>query len=120
MSSIQELVAARVAELQGDWRGAMFIKLRDIVAAAHPDLQEAWKWDTLVWECSGQVVALGVFKNHLRLNFFSGAALADSRGLFNAGLEAKKSRGIDFHEGSTPDQAGIQDLVVQAVERNRT
>jgi hypothetical protein len=37
---------------------------------------------------------VGAFQDHVKINFFKGAALDDPTGLFNAGLEAKASRAI--------------------------
>jgi hypothetical protein len=64
------------------------------------------------------VVAAGAFKDHVKLNFFKGASLNDSHGLFNAGLEAKATRAIDLHEGDAIDEPAIQDLVRVAVALN--
>jgi hypothetical protein len=64
------------------------------------------------------VVAAGVFKDHVKLNFFKGATLQDPHGLFNAGLEAKTSRAIDFHEGDGIPASALQDLVRAAVAHN--
>jgi len=35
----------------------------------------------------------------VKLNFFKGASLEDPHGLFNAGLDAKATRAIDFSKG---------------------
>jgi hypothetical protein len=64
------------------------------------------------------VVAAGVFKDHVKLNFFKGASLDDPRGLFNAGLEAKASRAIDLAEGEEIDESALKDLVRTAVAYN--
>jgi hypothetical protein len=53
------------------------------------------------------------------MNFFKGASLDDPKGLFNAGLEAKASRGIDFNKGDAIDAAGIQELVRAGVALNQ-
>lgn len=102
----------------GDWRGKFIARLRKLVLAADPNLTEEWKWDTPVWSYKGNVVAAGVFKDHVKLNFFKGAALEDPNHLFNAGLDAKTSRGIDFNEGAEFDEAALQDLVRAAVAHN--
>ena len=79
---------------------------------------EEWKWDTPVFAAKGNVVAVGAFKDHVKLNFFKGAALNDPHGLFNAGLDAKATRAIDIHEGDAIDEPAIQDLVRAAVALN--
>jgi len=101
-----------------DWRGKMLVRLRKLIREADPNLTEEWKWDTPVWSYNGNVVASGVFKDHVKLNFFKGASLNDPKGLFNAGLEAKATRAIDFSEGDEIDEAALKDLVRAAVEHN--
>ena len=102
----------------GDWRGKMIARLRKLILDAAPDLAEEWKWDTPVWSHRGNVVAAGVFKDHVKLNFFKGASLDDPTGLFNAGLEAKTSRAIDIAEGEEIDESALKDLVRTAVAYN--
>ena len=60
----------------------------------------------------------GPFKDHVKLNFFKGASLNDPQGLFNAGLEAKATRAIDFSEGDTIDEAAVKELIRAAVAYN--
>jgi len=61
------------------------------------------------------VCAVGGFKDHVKVNFFKGASLEDQHGLFNAGLEAKATRAIDFHEGDKIDEPALKNLVRAAV-----
>ena len=102
----------------GDWRGEMVARLRKLILEADPNLTEEWKWDTPVWSHKGNVVAAGVFKDHVKLNFFKGASLADPKGLFNAGLDAKATRAIDIAEGEAMDEVALKDLVRSAVAHN--
>ncbi len=101
-----------------DWRGKIIAQLRKLILDAAPDLTEEWKWDTPVWSHKGNVVAAGVFKDHVKLNFFKGASLADPNGLFNAGLEAKATRAIDIAEGDKIDETALKNLVQTAVAYN--
>ena len=102
----------------GDWRGKMIARLRKLILEAAPDLTEEWKWDTPVWSQKGNVVAAGVFKDHVKLNFFKGASLEDPNGLFNAGLEAKATRAIDIAEGEQINETALKELVRTAVAYN--
>ena len=102
-----------------DWRGKRMAQLRKLIHAASAEITEDWKWDTPVFACKGNVVAIGAFKDHIKLNFFKGASLADPKKLFNAGLEAKTSRSIDFSADSKIDEAALKDLVRAAVELNK-
>jgi hypothetical protein len=115
--SVSENIDKKIAGLT-DWRGALFADIRKLVLAADPDITEEWKWDTAVWSHNGLVCAVGEFKDHLKINFFQGAALADPKKLFNAGLEAKKTRAIDFYAGDKLDRAGVTDLIKSAVSHN--
>jgi len=104
----------------GDWRGQMLARLRTLILQAAPELAEEWKWDTPVWSYKGNVVAGGAFKDHIKLNFFKGASLKDPNRLFNAGLDAKATRGIDFHEGDKIDEPALRELVREAVVYNQS
>jgi hypothetical protein len=104
----------------GDWRGKTLARLRKLILDTAPELSEEWKWDTPVWSYEGNVVAGGVFKDHIKLNFFKGASLEDPKGLFNSGLEAKATRAIDLHEGEGIDEPALKDLIRAAVAHNTT
>ncbi len=112
-----ELISRQIAEL-ADWRGEVLDRLRKLVHAAAPGITEEWKWGTAVYSQKGMVCSAGVFKDHVKLNFFKGASLADPQGLFNAGLEAKATRAIDFNEGEEIDEPALKDLIRAAVAYN--
>ena len=116
-SSASQHIDNYIKEL-GDWRGRMIARLRKLILDAAPELAEEWKWDTPVWSHKGNVVAAGVFKDHVKLNFFKGASLEDSYGLFNAGLEAKATRAIDIAENEEIDESALKALVRAAVAYN--
>jgi len=106
-----------IAEL-ADWRGKMIARFRKTVLKAAPELTEEWKWGVPVWSFKGNVVASGVFKDHVKLNFFKGASLKDPKKLFNSGLDAKATRAIDFAADSKFDEAALRELVLEAVALN--
>ena len=110
-------ITNQIAELAG-WRGKLLARLRKLILAAAPGITEDWKWGTAVFMHQGNVVALGVFKDHLKINFFQGAALSDPHGLFNAGLDAKATRSIDLFEGDTVNETALKELIRAAVEYN--
>jgi hypothetical protein len=112
-----ERITRHIDEL-ADWRGKTIARLRRVVLAAAPGLVEDWKWNTPVWSSNGNVLAVGAFRDHVKVNVFKGASLKDPNGVFNAGLEAKASRAIDIHEGDAIDEAALKDLVRAAVALN--
>ncbi len=113
-----KLIDQQIAELT-DWRGKTMAKLRKIIHDADPEITEEWKWDTAVFTHNGLVLAVGAFKGNVKMNFFQGASLPDSHKLFNAGLEAKKTRAIDFHERDRINGPALKDLIRAAVAHNR-
>lgn len=101
-----------------DWRGKWITYFRELVLKTAPEVTEEWKWGVPVWSHKGNVVASGVFKDHVKLNFFKGASLSDPKHLFNAGLEAKATRAIDISEGQKINEAALKDLIRDAVALN--
>ena len=113
-----KLIDKQIASL-GDWRGKTFTKLRKMIHDANPGVAEEWKWNTAVFTHEGLVLALGAFKGSVKMNFFQGASLPDPHKIFNAGLEAKKTRAVDFHENDKIDEPALKDLVRSAVAYSR-
>jgi len=101
-----------------DWRGKWIAQFRELILKTVPEVTEEWKWGVPIWAYKGNVVASGVFKDHVKLNFFKGASLSDPKHLFNSGLEAKATRAIDISEGDDIDKAGLKDLIRAAVAQN--
>jgi hypothetical protein len=101
-----------------DWRGKWIKQFRALILKTAPEVAEDWKWGVPVWMCKGNVIASGVFKDHVKLNFFKGASLPDPKKLFNAGLEAKATRAIDIAENDKVDEAALKELIRAAVEFN--
>ena len=112
-----QLITDQIAGLS-DWRGKLLARLRKLVLAADPDIVEEWKWGTPVWSHRGNVVAVGAFQDHVKINFFKGASLPDPHGLFNAGLDAKAMRAIDLYAGDKINEPALKELVRAAVAYN--
>ncbi|MBA3724720.1 MAG: DUF1801 domain-containing protein [Candidatus Levybacteria bacterium] len=107
-------IDTHISELT-DWRGALITRLRKLVHEIDPEITEEFKWGTPVFIHNGMVVALGSFKDHVKINFFQGASLEDPHKLFNAGLEARKTRGIDFYKGDKVNEQALKTLLNSAV-----
>jgi hypothetical protein len=116
-SKASERITNMIAEL-GDWRGKLLVRLRKLILDAAPDVTEEWKWNTAVWTSNGMICAAGAFKDHVKLNFFKGASLKDPKGLFNAGLDAKATRAIDFTREDKIDESALKALIREAVAYN--
>jgi hypothetical protein len=114
-----ELIDARIQELQ-DWRGERLARLRALIRAADPAVVEEWKWNTPVWSCNGIICTGETYKKAVKLTFARGAWLADPARLFNASLDGKVRRAIDFAEGAQVDEDALISLVQAAVALNRS
>ena len=108
-----------------DWRGEMLSRLRGIVLAAAPAIHEEVKWKkpsrpegVPVWSFDGIVCIGEMLKNTVRLTFPKGAQLKDPKELFNARLDSKSVRAIDFREGGKLPEAVLTALVLEAVSVN--
>jgi len=87
----------------------------NIINKADSGLVEEVKWGSGVWVKNGNVCAVCAMKNHVKMNFFQGASLADPEKLFNAGLDAKKTRAIDFHKDDKINEDALTKLIQAAV-----
>jgi hypothetical protein len=111
-------ITKRIKEL-GDWRGETLARVRRLIHAADPDIQEEWKWmGTPVWSHDGGVCTGESYKQVVKLTFFRGASLKDPRRLFNASLEGNTRRAIDLREGERINEAAFKQLIRAAVAAN--
>jgi hypothetical protein len=115
MTSASEQIDKQIADLP-DWRGRALAQLRKIINESDGGLKENWKWGTPTWTGKGNVVSLGAFKQHVKVNFFKGAHLKDPKKLFNAGLDAKETRSIDLRESDDIDEEALMALIGEAAE----
>ena len=111
-------ITQRIEDL-GDWRGETLARVRELIHAADPDIQEEWKWmGTPVWSHDGIVCTGESYKQVVKLTFARGASIADPKKLFNASLEGNTRRAIDLREGEKIDEAAFRQLIRAAVAAN--
>jgi len=113
---IDELIAGLT-----DWRGKTLARIRKIFLQADREIIEEWKWmGSPVWSRYGIIAVGNAHKDKVKLTFSNGARLTDPDKLFNAGLEGKVWRAIDFFEGEKIDEAALKNLIRGAVHYNQT
>ncbi|HET6523467.1 DUF1801 domain-containing protein [Sphingopyxis sp.] len=119
-----EQIDAKIAGL-GDWRGDTLARLRALIHAADPEVEESVKWQkpsnpagVPVWDHAGILCTGETYKDKVKLTFAKGAALADPKKLFNSSLDGNTRRAIDLFEGDTIDEAAFKALIRAAVEAN--
>jgi hypothetical protein len=72
-----------------------------------------------VWSRDGMIAVGNAHKDKVKLTFSHGASLPDPDKLFNAGLEGKVWRAIDFFEGDKINGRALKNLVRAAVDYNQ-
>lgn len=119
-----EEIDAKIAKL-GDWRGETLARLRALIRAADPEVEEGVKWrkpsnpsGVPMWEHAGLICTGEVYKDKVKLTFAHGAALDDPNGVFNASLDGGTRRAVDVFEGGTVDEAALKAIVKEAVVLN--
>jgi hypothetical protein len=113
-----EQIDARIEAL-GDWRGELLARLRALIKDADPQVVEEWKWNIPVWSHDGILCTGETYKTHVKLTFPKGASLADPSGLFNASLDGKVRRAIDFRQGDPVKAKALKALIRAALRQNR-
>ena len=117
--SPSRLIDARIKELD-DWRGKTLSHVRALIKQADPEVVEEWKWRGVpVWYHDGMICTGETYKSAVKLTFSKGASLKDPSGLFNASLEGKVWRAIDFHEGDEIDEDAFKTLIRAAAALNK-
>ena len=116
--SASELISKKIAGLE-DWRGDTLTRMRNLIAAADPDVVEEWKWmGTPVWSDDGIICTGESYKKVVKLTFAKGASLKDPARLFNSSLDGNTRRAIDIREGEEVDASAFKALVLQAIALN--
>ena len=104
-----------------DWRGKTFAAVRKTILAADKEITEEWKWmGSPVWSRDGMIAVANAHKEKVKLTFSHGASLQDPDKLFNAGLDGKVWRAIDFFEGDEVNERALKNLIRAAIDYNET
>jgi hypothetical protein len=103
-----------------DWRGKTLAGIRKTILEADREIIEEWKWmGSPVWSRDGIIAVGNAHKDKVKLTFAHGASLSDPDNLFNAGLEGKVWRAIDFFEGDKINKVALKNLVRAAAHYNQ-
>jgi len=103
-----------------DWRGETLAGIRKIILQADREVIEEWKWmGSPVWSRDGMIAVANAHKDKVKVTFSHGASLRDPDKLFNAGLEGRVWRAIDFFEGDKVKGRALRNLVRAAIDFNQ-
>ena len=102
------------------WQRELCQRLRDIVHAADPEVQETIKRTVQPYfVLEGNVCALLATKDHVNLFVYDGAIVADPHGLVNAGHDNATARTIAFWEGDPVNEPALLEFLRRIIANNR-
>ncbi len=126
MTTPKQEIDLIIASVPG-WKADLLTELRSIILGSDGSVIETVKWKmpskplgSAVWESDGIICVADILKTAVRLTFPSAAKFAADNSLFNARLDSKTVRAIDFSESDLPNQEGLQDLVKLAISFNQS
>lgn len=115
-----------IIKSSSNWRGHKLQELRAFILAVSPEIVERVKWKmpskplgSPTWEVNGIVCVADYLKNAVRLTFPKGASLSDAKNIFNARLDSKTVRAIDFAEHD-PIPKALAAIVREAIKLNKS
>ena len=112
-------ITQRIQDL-GDWRGDTLSRVRDLIHAADPEIEEEWKWRGVpVWSHDGIICTGESYQAVVKLTFARGASLPDPKKLFNSSLDGNTRRAIDIREGEKMNESALRQLIREAVAANK-
>jgi hypothetical protein len=102
------------------WQRELCQRLRDIIHAADPQVQETVKRRVRPYfVLDGNVCALLATKDHVNLFVYDGAIVDDPHGLVNAGQDNSTARTIAFWEGDPVHEPALIEFLRQIIANNR-
>ena len=105
---------------QPGWQAALLARLRDLIHAADPAIEETIKRTVRPYfVLDGNVCAFLAAKDHVNLFVYDGAIVPDPAGLITAGQDNQTARTIGFREGDPVDEAALLAFLRQIVANNR-
>lgn len=116
----------KITQSQPNWKGELLAQLREVILSTSAKISEDVKWKmpskplgSPTWEYQGILCVADYLKNAVRLTFPKGAGFDDPKNLFNARLDSKTVRAIDFAEGQKVNVVALKNLVKQAITANK-
>lgn len=116
-----------IIESQPNWKGQLLADLRTAILDSSSEITEHVKWKmpskplgSATWEVNGILCVSDFLKNAVRLTFPKGAAINDPEGLFNARLDSKTTRAIDFTEGQQLSTESLRALITETIALNKS
>jgi hypothetical protein len=103
-----------------EWQQAICHRVRDLVHAADPEVEETIKRSVQPYfVLQGNVCALLATKDHVNVFLYDGAIVPDPEGIITGGHDNKTGRTVAVYEGEEFNAPALQRMFEQIIANNR-
>jgi hypothetical protein len=103
-----------------EWQRTTFSRVRDLVHAADPDVEETIKRTVQPYfVLDGNVCAFLAAKDHVNIFLYDGALVPDPEGIITAGHDNKTARTVSFRRDEEINEPALLAMVRQIIANNR-
>lgn len=103
-----------------EWQQEICARVRDLVHAADPDVQETIKRTVQPYfVLEGNICALLAAKDHVNVFVYDGAIVPDPDGIITAGHDNQTARTIGLGKGQAINEAALLAMFRQIIANNR-
>ncbi|MFI5708221.1 DUF1801 domain-containing protein [Kribbella sp. NPDC051620] len=103
-----------------DWQQEICHRVRDLVHAADPKVEETIKRTVQPYfVLQGNVCALLAAKTHVNIFLYDGAIVPDPEGIITGGHDNKTARMISIHEDEPINEPALTAMLRQIIANNR-
>ena len=103
-----------------DWQQAICHRVRDLVHAADPEVEETIKRTVQPYfVLQGNVCALLAAKDHVNVFLYDGAIVPDPEGIITAGHDNATARTVGVRRGEAINEGALTAMFRQIIANNR-
>ena len=103
-----------------DWQGEVCRRVRDLVHAADPEVEETIKRRVQPYfVLEGNICALLGTKDHVNAFLYDGGIVPDPEGIITAGHENKTARTVAFYEDDAINEDALLEMFRAIIANNR-
>jgi hypothetical protein len=103
-----------------DWQQAICHRVRELVHAADPDVEETIKRKVQPYfVLQGNICALLATKDHVNVFLYDGGVVPDPEGIITGGHDNKTARTVAIYEGETLNATALGAIFEQIIANNR-
>jgi hypothetical protein len=103
-----------------EWQRTTFSRVRDLVHAADPDVEETIKRTVQPYfVLDGNVCAFLAAKDHVNIFLYDGALVPDPEGIITAGHDNKTARTVSFRRDEEINEPALLAMFRQIIANNR-